>query len=555
MPLVHDTLAAGIAAAGVDTVFGVMGSGTDQLTRDLIDDHGVRYVAARHEHGALSMADGYARATGRIGVALLSADAGLTNAATALATARLAKSGVLVVIGDQAATSKSDQTRLDQVPLQSALGLRTIPVSARTVARDLQEALRELDLRRGPVVLNLAWDVAAASDPGSAAPYPLRPVSVRADQVPSDAAVDDVLGLIATSSRPLVLLGRGAITAEPILGRLAERIGALCATTLVARGLFADEPFCVGVCGSFSIPAAAELLAEADLVLAFGCSLNTHTRGHDALFARAKIVQFDVDPAAIGRRGPVDIGLVGDASALAARLLEACAALDEVDLAALGRPAEGWRSAAVKGRIAELDKWAGHEPRSTAAGFADPYEVMRACDEQLPRQRLLAIDIGYFLSFPAVFLGSGRPPSMICPWEYGAIGCALGPAIGAALGRPDLYPVLVIGDGGMAATLNELDTVVRAGIPMLVVVMDDGGFRAERELFRAHGQPTASADSVSPDFAAVAAALGFTAHTVRSGTEMRDVLGRLRTDTATLVRVMVDPAQPNPEMAAAMRGH
>ncbi len=555
MALVHQTLAAALAAAGVDTAFGVMGSGTDQLTRDLVDDHAVRYLAARHEHGAVGMADGYARATGRIGVALISADAGLTNAATALATARLAHSRVLVVVGDQAAASKSVQTRFDQVPLQAALGMRTIPVSAGTAARDLQQALRELDLRQGPVLLNLPWDVAAAVDPGSGPRHALRPVPLRSDSVPGEAALDAVLGLIATSRRPLVLAGRGAIgRAEPLLAQLAERIGALSASTLLARGLFAGDPFHLGVCGSFATEQAAELLGETDLVLVFGCSLNTHTRGHDALFARASVIQVDSDPTVLGQRGPVDIGLVGDAAAVAEKLLDACAALDDLDLGALGRPAQGWRTAAVKERIAHLDRWAGHPPVPETGTTADPYQVMRACEEILPRQRLVAIDIGYFLSFPAVFLNSGAAPSMICPWEYGAIGCALGPAIGAALGRPDLYPVLVVGDGGLAASLQELDTVVRAGIAMLVVVLDDGGFRAERELFRAQGQPTETADSVSPDFAAVAAAMGFDAHTVRSGAQMREVLGGLRTERATLVRVLMDSDQPNPEMAAAMRG-
>ncbi len=555
MTLVHESLAAGLAAAGVRMVFGVMGSGTDQLTKDLVDGHGVRYVAARHEHGAVSMADGYARATGGIGVALISADAGLTNAATALATARLAGSSILVVAGDQSAASKSVQTRFDQVPLAVALGLRSIPVSPTTVQRDLQQALRELDLHLGPVLLNLPWDVAAATDPGSAPRHPLRPVSVRRDAVPSEAALDDVLGLIAGSVRPLVLGGRGAIgPAEAVLARLAERIGALCATSLLARGLFADEPFNVGVCGSFATAEVADLIAESDLVLAFGCSLNTHTRGHDALFARARVVQVDVDAAVIGRKGFVDIGLIGECAAVAQWLLDGCAVLDELDMTTLGRPTEGWRSEATARRIAGFDKWATTTAADESGGTADPYEVMRACDELVPAERLVAIDIGYFISYPSVFLGAGTPPSMICPWEYGAIGCALGPAIGAALGRPDLYPVLVIGDGGLAASLNELDTVVRIGVPMLIVVLDDEGFRAERELFRAHGHATGTADSPSPDFAGVAAALGFDSHTVRSGAQMRQVLGGLRTDRATLVRVHVARDQPNPEMAAAMRG-
>ena len=556
MPTVYESLAAGLVAAGVRTVFGLMGSGTDQLTRDLVENHNVRYVAARHEHGAVAMADGFSRVGCDIGVAMVSADAGLTNSMTALATARLAGSRVLAIVGDQASSYKADQTRLDQVPLESALGITTIPVSAATVQRDLQHALRELDLNRGPVILNVAWDVSNAEDAGSASRHELSPAAVRQDYGPSDATLDDVMGLVALARRPLILAGRGAIrsAAGPTLVALARSIGALTATTLPARGFFDGDDFNLGVCGSFATDEVAHLISETDLVIAFGASLNAHTRGHGGLFGRARIVQIDLDPSILGRRGPIDIGVVGDAAALAGRLLEQSKQLGQLSADERGRSAEGWRTAATKQRIAGLDKWQALDLQTEFDGYANPYAVMRACDDLLPRDRLIAIDIGYFMSYPGVYLKSGPSPSMVCPWEYGAIGCALGPAIGAALARPDLYPVLVIGDGGLAATMNELDTVVRYGIPMLILVMDDGGFRAERELFRRREQSFHTADTPGPDFAGVSAALGFDSHTVTSGSALTELLTGLRRDRATLIRVMIHPTQDNPEMVKAMQG-
>lgn len=556
MPTVHESLAAGLAAAGVRTVFGLMGSGTDQLTRELVEHYGVRYVATRHEHGAVAMADGFSRVGEGIGVALVSADAGLTNSMTALVTARLAGSRVLAIVGDQASSYKSDQTRLDQIPLESALGITTIPVSAATVQRDLLHALRELDLDRGPVILNVAWDVSNAEDTGSESRHELRPTALRRDYGPSESTLDDVMGLIALARRPLVLAGRGAIrsAAGPILTALARSIGALTATTLPARGYFADDEFDVGVCGSFATDDVARLISETDLVLSFGAGLNAHTRGHGGLFGRARIVQIDLEPAVLGRRGPINIGVIGDAAAVARRLLESSTQLGELTAEERGRSAEGWRTAETKHQIANLDKWRGVDLHTESDGYANPYAVMRACDELLPTERLVAIDIGYFMSYAGVYLESGSAPSMVCPWEYGAIGCALGPAIGAALARPDLYPVMIIGDGGMAATMNELDTVIRCGIPMLIVVMDDGGFRAERELFRRREQSFHTADTPSPDFAGVARALGFDSHTVTAGTQMREVLAELPPDRACLIRVMVHPTQPNPEMVKAMQG-
>lgn len=556
MPTVHESLASGLVEAGVRIVFGLMGSGTDQLTRDLVEEHGVRYVATRHEHGAVAMADGYSRVGEGIGVAMVSADAGLTNSITALATARLAGSRVLAIVGDQASPYKSDQTRLDQVPLESALGINTIPVSPATVQRDLQHALRELDLNRGPVILNVPWDVSNAEDAGSESRHPLRPIALRQDYGPSEDTLDEVLGLIALARRPLVVAGRGAIRSDAgvTLLALARSIGALTATTLPARGYFADDEFCLGLCGSFATDEVSELISETDLVLSFGASLNAHTRGHGGLFGRARIVQVDLEPGVLGRRGPIDIGIIGDAAAVATRLLKASAQLGDLAADDLGRSAEGWRTAESKQQIAGLDKWRGLDLQTESDGFANPYAVIRACDELLPADRLVSIDIGYFMSYAGVYLESGPSPSMVCPWEYGAIGCALGPAIGAALARPDLYPILLVGDGGLAATMNELDTVVRYGIPMLVVVMDDGGFRAERELFRRREQSFHTADTPGPDFAGVARALGFDAHTVTGGAQMREVLAGLSHDRATLIRVMIHPTQANPEMVKAMQG-
>lgn len=555
MPAVYESLAAGLVAEGVEVAFGVMGAGTYQLTQTLVDTPGVRYVAARHEHGAVAMADGYGRITGRVGVALISADAGLTNAMTALSTAQLAGSKTLIIVGDQSTDAKAVQTRLDQVPLERALGVRTIHVSPGTAQRTLARAFDELALGHGPVLLNLPWDVSSAPDIGGAGPSHFRahPVSL---PPPGDDVVDDVIGLIALAKRPLVLAGQGATSpaARDALQRLASRIGALTATTLLAKGLWPGDPFSLGVCGSFATSQEAALLAETDLLLAFGCSLNPHTQGDGAFFAQAKVVQVDTDSAALGRWRPIDVGIVGEAATVAAKLEQAAQVLSSSDLTEFGRHVDGWRTTEVAATIEKIDKWTNVPTAEVGDGFADPHEVMRAVDELTPRNRLVAIDIGYFMSYPAVYLDAGSAPSMICPWEYGAIGCALGPAIGAALGRPDLYPVLVIGDGGLSAVLPELETVVRCQLPMLIVVMDDQGYRAERELFHQRGLAATSADIPSPDFETLGRGFGMDAYTARSGREARQALESLDPSRPSLLRVVLDPRFPNPEMARAMQG-
>lgn len=556
MTTVHASIADELVRRGTEVVFGLVGAGTDRLTCELVETHGARYISTRHEHGAVAMADGYSRVTGRVGVALISADAGVTNAATALTTAKLAGTRVLVIVGDEAAIAKSNQKRLDQVPLQAALGITTIPVTPATGRASVQRAFRQLSLHRGPVMLNLPWDISAADDVGGPPSPDLEAHGHLSGQNPSDRTIEEVFGLVALAKRPLVLAGSGAMSASArhVIGTFARRIGALTATTLLARGLWKDDPFCVGVCGSFSTDEVTALLATADLVVAFGCSLNNHTRGHGALFADARVVHVDCDPAAIGKWGRFDVGIVGDAEVVANALVGASSTLTGAGLEAFGRDPDGWRTPDTSRQLAGFNPWSCHVDSRPQPGFAEPRAVMKALDELLPPARLVAIDIGYFMSYPSVYLNAGPAPAMVCPWEYGAIGCALGPAIGAAVGRPELYPVLVMGDGGLAATSNELDTVIRCGLPMLVVVMDDGGFRAERELFRQRGVSPTTADVPSPDFAAVAGALGFRAHTARSEADVRSALAGLDVSGATFLRVMLDPAQPNPEMVKAMQG-
>ncbi|MCL6647707.1 MAG: thiamine pyrophosphate-binding protein [Chloroflexi bacterium] len=533
-----------LVAEGVEVVFGVIGAVIDRMMLDWVGRQRRRYLAARHEQGAVHMAAGYARATGKVGVAAVAQGPGLTNAGTALTAARLSRVPLVAIVADKPAGSRLGNMDIDQPPFIQATAGAIQPVSGpQHAAEEIQRAFRHVRLGQGPIVLHLPYDVAEAPLPADWSYRPAQPVlpPLQAPQ-PDSAQVALVLAAIAQSERPVVLAGRGAVRAgaREALLTLADRIGAILATTLFARGWFDGHPFNVGVAGGFAPAAAREILNEADLVLAFGAALTQYTLDQGRLFPRARLIQVDTNPAAIGEVVPVDGAVLADAAAMA-----------RVLAAGVSPRQRGWRSEALALRIAAIDPWAEGEP--ARPGYVDRREVVRLADALLPPERLLVVDIGHFMGLPAAHFRVPHPFDLVFPWRLGAIGTALPEAIGAAVGRPDRLTVLFIGDGGLMMTLAELESAARVQVPLIVICEDDGGYAAERVLFRGRGEPSLLSDFVNPDLAAVAATLGCRAFTARSAEEYASILRGLGAVTGPVfIRVLIDPDQPDPRME---RGH
>ncbi|HEY6891575.1 MAG TPA: thiamine pyrophosphate-binding protein, partial [Solirubrobacter sp.] len=281
---------------GGDVVFGLMGSGNIEVTNAIVAAGG-RFISARHETGAVCMADGYARVSGRLGVASVHQGPGLTNAITGLTEAAKSRTPLILLAADTPAVQLRSNFKIDQVALVESVGAVAERVHGpATVVADVTRAVRTAVVERRAVVLMFALDVQAASvDLTEPVPWPelppVRPSSVQ--------AVADVL---ARADRPAIIGGRGAVLsgAGPALRRLGELSGAVLATSAVANGLFGDDPFAVGISGGFATPVGQKLLGEADVIVAFGASLNHWTTRHGALVADATLVQVDRDAEAIG---------------------------------------------------------------------------------------------------------------------------------------------------------------------------------------------------------------------------------------------------------------
>src|SRR4051812_11764755 len=283
-----------------------MGSGNLAVTNAIVAAGG-RFVSARHETGALCMADGYARVSGRLGVASVHQGPGLTNAITGLTEAAKSRTPLVLLAADTPAAQLRSNFRIDQDALVESVGAVSERVHGpATAIADTARAVRRARLERRAVVLNLPLDVQAASVELTDPP----PAPALAPTRPGD--IDAVAAALADAQRPVIIAGRGAVLADAgsALKRLGELTGALLATSAVANGLFAGDPFALGISGGFSSPTAQRLLAEADLIVAFGAALNQWTTRHGALVADTAVVaQVDRDAEAIGAHRPVQIGV------------------------------------------------------------------------------------------------------------------------------------------------------------------------------------------------------------------------------------------------------
>lgn len=522
---VADAVGAAIAGLGVRNAFGVLGSGNLVVTNAL-RRAGVAFHHARHEGGAVCMADGYARVSGEVGICSVHQGPGLTNTITGLTEAAKSRTPMLVLAGEAPAAALTSNFRIAQDELVWAVGAGCDRIyGAASAPRDAIRAFRRAALERRPVVLMLPIDLqalpTAAADalPAAAADAPPAPPAVRPGvSVPTDAVIAAAADLLAGARRPAIIAGRGAVLAGARDGieRLGELTGALLATSAPANGLFAGLPYALGISGGFASPLAAELLAQADLLLLVGASGNHWTTRHGALIGDdARVVQIDDDSAAIGRHLCVAAGLVGDAAATVAALV--------AELERRAHRRTGFRTAATAARIASGD-WL-HEPYedASAAAWIDPRTLSAELQRRLPALKTVAVDSGHSLGYPAMFLSVPDARAWVFPNGFQAVGLGLGNAIGAAIAHPERVTVAAIGDGGAFMSLAEIETAVRLRSRLLVVIYDDAAYGAEVHHFGPIGHDIEAVRFPDCDLAAIARAAGARGELVRRPADLAAV--------------------------------
>lgn len=466
MKTVGEELVAGLAARGVDTVFGIPGVHTVELYRGLAGS-GVRHVTARHEQGAAFMADGYARASGKPGVAFVITGPGVTNALTAMAQSRADSVPVLVVSGvNRRASLGLGHGLLHELPDQAGLVRALCPTFHVTGPEALGPVLdmafaAMLSGRPGPVHIEVPTDVM----PLPCAPLP--PPLPLARRAPDAEALAGALARLAGAVRPVMLAGGGCIRAEGPLRLLAEALDAPVVLTANARGLMHGHPLAVPA--SPSLSSVRALVAAADAVLAVGTELgptdyDMYVRG--GFPDLSGIVRVDVCPLQLARH-PAAVKVQADAGAALSLLAETL----------LARKGDGAARAAAT--------------RATARGELDPHmppqlAVVEAIREAMPdaivvgdsTQPVYAGNLYFDAPFPGAWFNAAT--------GYGALGFAPGAAIGAAIGSGRRV-VCLIGDGGLQFSPGELRTAVDEGLPITFLVWNNAGFREIAEAMAGAG--------------------------------------------------------------------
>ncbi|MFN0303021.1 MAG: thiamine pyrophosphate-binding protein [Burkholderiales bacterium] len=506
-PRVYDILATAFMQENVRTCFALLGDANMNWAARM-SEQGCRMIYVRHEHCALASAMAFARKDWDVAVATVTCGPGVTQLITALPAAVRAHLPLVVFAGEAPLKSGWYNQGIDQAPLITATGAayhslhmpERMPVAVR-------DAFLQARRERRPVVIGIPFDLQARPWDGPVnLPTPSHKLLPRPSPIPPHP--DDVASaaqLVAGAERIVVFAGLGVVDAKAgaACRALAAKTGGLLSTTLPARGLFSDDPFCIGISGSFTPELGLEYLAQADLIIAVGCSLAYHAGGGGQLWPKAKILQIDVDPVAVSQGQEV-----------ARHHLRADARLGvEALTAALPARNRAWRSDAMAARIRNA-KPDSHvfdiEP-----GLLDPRDVIAALEKALPPDWEMVNSGGHCAWFSAQM--PSRPyERFLSIREFGAIGNGISFAMGVAAARPDRTVVLFDGDGSLMMHVQELETIKRHRLNILIIVLNDGAYGSEVHKFRAEGMPEEGSVFGYCDFAGIARGFGLQGKTFKS---------------------------------------
>lgn len=458
--LACEVIARCLSAGGIEIQFGLPGEGNIAIATAL-QESGVDFVCARREDAAVSMADGWARRTGKTGFVSVTHGPGLTNTVTALTEAARHGTPLVLLTGVTPRSSRHNPQRFPAEQLAGLTGAGWLDVrGVEHIGEDVRAALANAAAERRPYVLGVDADllyVEVKPDVADRAVAVAGSVLTGVTQpalAPADDAVSAAVDLIRRARTPLIVAGRGAARGQSAhaIRELGEHLGAPLSTTLVAKGLFTGSTQDMGICGGFASAAGAELIAESDLILAFGCSINPWTSW---FFGRGAgddpaLIHVDSDPGALGRWRVPDLGVIGDAGLVARELLLALRGGGSI-------AAQPRRPDFVEAKeLAEANpvrSWDGAPFRVTEVGLA--------ARRWFPTGAVLSSDTGQATADVVTYVEVSDPTSFIYPIHAGSIGLGLGSAIGAAMADRDRWTVHFTGDGSLMMGLQELATAAQ----------------------------------------------------------------------------------------------
>jgi len=501
---------------GVDLLFGYPGGAIMPFYHALPEYPRLRHVLVRHEQAAAHAADGYARASGGVGVCVATSGPGATNLVTGLATAHMDNIPVVAITGQvsRAMIGRDAFQETDIIGITQPITKHSILVED---VEDLADAAREaigvaLEGRPGPVLIDVPKDVQTAKTQwreGARAEREDLPPD-RRTVVPPAPDLDRAAALISAARRPLIMAGHGVILAGAYaeLRELAERTDIPVITTLLGISAFPEaHRLHLGMPGMHGEVHVNRAIQQADLIVGVGLRFDDRVTGNLAAFARgAQVIHIELDPSEVGKNVPVAVGLVGDAGEVLRALLQ------RVNR----RECTAWRE-----EIAGLVR-----PRPESyRGDLSPETILGAIEAATGGHCTIVSDVGQHQMWVAKLYRYQRPNSHITSGGLGTMGFAVPAAMGVALARPDQPVWAISGDGGFQMNMQEIATMVQEGIPVKMAIFNNGYLgmvRQWQQFF--HGRRYSATPIWSPDYVRLAEAYGIPGRRVETGAGVEDAV-------------------------------
>jgi len=510
-----DAIVRELVRAGVEVAFGIVSIHNLPIYEAIRKEGSIRLVCARGESGAVNMADGYARATGKLGVAITSTGTGAGNAAGALAEAWSAGAPVLHLTSEVASPYRGtgrgyiheckDQLSMMDGASKKAIHLWRPGQAAAVIRLAIQEACA---IPSGPVTVQIPIDFQSAIVPESQieqVQVNLQKAGVIRLNIP-----DNILRKMAASKRPVIWAGGGVIAADASseLTELAEWLEAPVITSQSGRGAIPeDHPLCIGHFASFE--RTKQLLGKSDFLISAGVRFRSHETDTWKMEIPADHLSIDADLHAVNRNFPVNCSLIGNAKVILRSLLEAL------------KKRERAQNPEYRKEILEIRTCLRRQVRDTLGPYEKILDAMRTI---LPRNAILVRDVTIQANVWGSRLFEIYEPRTSIHAAGGGIGQGLPMAIGAQIGRKDRVVVLMAGDGGFMVNVGELATAAQENLPLIIVLFDDGGYGVLRNIQDAvYGQRIA-VDLLSPDFVELGHSMGFASVTVGSPEQFASAL-------------------------------
>jgi len=511
---VYQRLASNFVAEGVTHMFGIMGDGNMYWMHELDKLGGVKMHEVRHEGAGLGMADGWARVTRTPGIATATCGPGVSQLATALLTASRAQSPLVAFVGEHPTNDDEYNQRLDQARFAAGCETGFVRVSTPDAADDaVRKAFYLAKLESRPIMLSAPMDIQQKEFDDDEPYTPSSTLMPSRAVHPDPDALQTAADIIAGSKKPVIVVGRGAkwSGAGDAVLKLGERIGAVIATTLMAKTWLSESEYHVGISGTYANRTAMHLFEDADCVIAVGASMNRYTTEHGYLYPNARYVHLDSKPHLMMSGGrSADCYVQTDARA-GVDALEALLAKRSVKIT-------GYRTPDVKKQLAY--QFEDRKEYPIEAGNVDPREVVLALDEIVPENFGLYTGSGATAGFSNIMFRKRRPV-VLASHFFGCIGQMLPAAIGGVVATGNKPAMLVDGDASVMMHLAEFETMVRYGIPLLVVVMNNEALGSEYYKLAVHDMKKELSVITTPDLGAVARAFGGKGAIARNPEEIR----------------------------------